>query len=227
VDGVTDHGVDPDTDDALPDDDADVIELYDGAWPVALAGVTESVVTTLGPNDRWNVAALGLHAPEEGVSPGDTTAVEAVTWGNTRTRRNFHRREEGVVQFVSDPRDFVDAALTTREEPTPVLDSTDAWVRVSAESVDEGTDGDTDWERWRLRPLRGVVRRTRPFTINRAFYAVIDATVAASRLDVPAYDTATLLDRLSYFSEVVERCGGAAEREAFARLDRETGWREA
>ena len=228
---MTDHGVDPDADDALPDADADVVESYDGAWPVALAGVTESVVTTLGPNDRWNVAALGLHAPEGGVSPGEAdadtdAAVEAVTWGNTRTRRNFHRRAAGVVQFVADPRDFVDAALTVREESTPVLDSADAWVRVSVESVDEGTDGDTDWERWRLHPEAGAVRRARPFTINRALYAVVDATVAASRLDVPAYDTAALLDRLSYFAEVVDRCGGPAEREAFERLERETGWRE-
>jgi hypothetical protein len=29
-------------------------------WPVDLTGVVESVVTTLGPNDRCTVAALGL-----------------------------------------------------------------------------------------------------------------------------------------------------------------------
>ena len=27
------------------------------AWPVGLRGVTESIVTTYGPNDRWNAAA--------------------------------------------------------------------------------------------------------------------------------------------------------------------------
>jgi hypothetical protein len=182
-------------------------------------------VPTLGPNDRWNVAALGLHAPDGGVTPGTSTPVEAVTWGRTRTRGNFHRRGGGVVQFVSDPRDFVDAALTVREEDDPVLDSADAWARLSAESVDTGVEGDTRWERWRLTPETGVVRRRRPFTINRAFYAVVDATVAASRLDVPDYDTDALLDRLAYFASVVDRCGGAAEREAFERLDRETGWR--
>jgi hypothetical protein len=199
---------------------------YPDAWPVALDGVTESVVTTLGPNDRWNVAALGLHAPEGGLSAGDDDPVEAVTWGNTRTRRNFHRQGGGVVQFVADPRTFVDAALTVREEADPVLDTADAWVRVTADRIDEGREGDTRWERWRLVPVDGAVRRRRPFTVNRGFYAVVDATVAASRLDVPAYDTERLLDRLAYFADVVERCGGAAEREAFARVDRETGWRD-
>jgi hypothetical protein len=195
------------------------------AWPVALDGVTESVVTTLGPNGLWNVAALGLHAPDGGVRAGDDEPLEAVTWGNTRTRRNFHRQGEGVVQFVADARDFVDAALTIREEEEPVLDSADAWVRVAAEPVDEGCEGGTRWERWRLTPAENGVRRTRPFTINRGFYAVVDATVAASRLDVPDYDTGELLDRLAYFERVVERCGGAREHEAFARLSEATDWR--
>ena len=196
------------------------------AWPVSLDGVVESVVTTLGPNDRWNVAALGLHAPDGGLDAGASTPAEAVTWGNTRTRRNFHRRGEGVVQFVSDPRDFVDAALTIREESTPVLDSADAWVRVSVEQLDAGEEGGTQWERWRLTPEEGSVRATRPFTIDRAFAAVVDATVAASRLDVPDYDTDRLLDRLAYDASVVDRCGGRRAREAFATLERETGWRE-
>jgi hypothetical protein len=183
-------------------------------------------VTTLGPNDLWNVAALGLHAPEGGLAAGAGGAVEAVTWGNTRTRRNFHRQGGGVVQFVTDPREFVDAALTIREEPEPVLESADAWARVAVDRIDEGVEDGTQWERWRLVPEAGAVRQQRPFTINRAFYAVVDATVAASRLDVPGYDTERLLDRLAYFAETVDACGGAAERAAFERIDRETGWRE-
>jgi hypothetical protein len=35
----------------------------DAAWPVDLRGVTETVTTTLGPNGRWNAAALGVRAP--------------------------------------------------------------------------------------------------------------------------------------------------------------------
>jgi hypothetical protein len=189
-------------------------------WPVRLRGVTESVVTTLGPNDRWNVAALGLHAPD-----GDGP-VTARTWGNTRTRRNFHREGGGVVQFTVDPRDFVAAALTVTERPDPVLASADAWVRVSATPVDDGESGGTDWEDWELRPVESEVRTRRVPTTNRGYNAVVEATVAASRLEVPAYDTATLLDRLARQEELVERCGGPAEREAFDRLSDVTAWRE-
>lgn len=200
-----------------PENDAD--------WPVELRGVTESVITTLGPNGLWNVAALGLHA-------GDP--VTARTYGNTRTRRNFDRQGGGVVQFVTDPRVFVDAALSIREEERPVLDSADAWVEVDAEQVGSwvegggaGADGDEGItiREWELTPVESAVCAECVPTINRGFGAVIEATVAASRVEVPGFDTAALLDRLAFFADVVERCGGPQEREAFARIDEYTGWR--
>ncbi|PSP63612.1 DUF447 domain-containing protein [Halobacteriales archaeon QH_8_67_27] len=157
-------------------------------WPVDLTGVVESVVTTLGPNERWNVAALGLHAG---------APVTAKTYGRTRTWRNFRERGGGYVQFTRDPVDFVDAALAVREVDEPVL-------------------GSATWE---LEPVdSGVERRVVP-TTNRGFYAVVEATVAASRLDVDAYDTQTLLDRLAYFEGVVETSGGDRERAAFERIE--------
>jgi hypothetical protein len=179
-------------------------------WPVELRGVTESVVTTLGPNDRWNVAALGLEAPE-----GDEP-VRARTWGRTRTWRNFTERGEGYVQFTVDAVDFAEAAMTIREEEEPVLSGVDAWARVTAEEREHGTEDGTQWVEWALTPVESAVERRRVPTTNRGYYAVVEATVAASRLDVPAYDTETLHERIDYFEAVVERCGGDREQEAFA-----------
>jgi hypothetical protein len=211
--------------------------------------VTESVVTTLGPNGRWNAAALGLHTPRarphgraderdrdhhpDDESTGDdlsperpaTTPVTARTWGRTRTWRNFRAEGAGVVQFVTDPRTFVDAALSIRESPDPVLEDAAAWVAVDVRELDAGESGGTDWVEWALDPGRGCVRRTRAQTIDRGFAAVVEATVAASRLDVPTYDTDTLLERLSYFAEVAATCGGPRVREAMARVDEYADWR--
>ena len=209
-------------DDPVPSDDRPDTD----DWPLPLRGVTESVVTTLGPNDLWNVAALGLHAPEGSAAPTRDDPVTATTWGNTRTRRNFHRQGGGVIQFVSDPRTFVDAALTIYEVEESVLPETHAWVEVRAEQVDAGKDGDTRWERWQLHPTEAAVTDPVIPRINRGFAAVVEATVAASRLDVPAYDTENLLARLRWLADVVDRCGGRPEREAFATLDAETGWRK-
>jgi len=200
---MTDAGWEPETE---PPDD----------WPVPLRGVTESIVATKGPNDLWNVAALGLHA-------GDP--VTARTYGNTRTRRNFERQGGGVVQFVADPRTFVDAALSIREEPEPVLPSADAWVEVTAEQVGAEAEAGTTIREWELSPRDSAVLRERPTTTNRAVGAVVEATVAASRLDTPGFEESELLDRLAFFADVVERCGGTREREAMGRIAEYTGWR--
>ncbi|MFB6165569.1 MAG: DUF447 domain-containing protein, partial [Haloarculaceae archaeon] len=152
-------------------------------------------------------------------------SVTARTWGRTRTRRNFAERGTGYVQFTRDPVDFVEAALAVREEPEPVLDSADAWARVSVKRLDEGRDGDTEWVEWALRPTENVVVRERVPTTNRGHAAVIEATVAASRLDVPAYDRAELDSRLEYFADVAATCGGERERAAMARLRELCHWR--
>lgn len=178
-------------------------------WPVELRGVTESIVTTLGPNDRWNVAALGLFS-------GDP--VTARTWGKTRTWRNFTEQGGGYVQFVSDPLDFVDAACSIREEDDPILPSADAWAHIEVEATETGSEGGTEWADWELVPVESAVERRTVSTTNRGYYAVIEATVAVSRLDVPGYDTGTLRDRIEYLEGVVEGCGGPRELAAFDRL---------
>lgn len=186
--------------------------MSDTEWPVELAGVTESVVTTLGPNELWNVAALGVHAPD---SDGPVTAT---TWGRTRTWRNFRERGGGYVQFTRDPVDFAEAALSIREEADPVLDSADAWVRVDVEGVAEGEDGGTQWVEWALHHRESVVENRVVPTTDRGHAAVIEATVAASRLDVPAYDRETMLDRLAYFESVVATAGSEREQAAYDRI---------
>jgi hypothetical protein len=181
-------------------------------WPVDRDGVVETVVTTLGPKDRWNVAALGV----EGLD--STGPARARTWGRTRTWRNFRERASGYVQFTRDPLDFVDAALAVREEDEPILDSADAWVEVRVEAVATGEDGGTMWTDWNLTPADSGVEEEVVPTTNRGHAAVIEATVAASRLDVDAYDTDALRRRLDYFERVVERAGGERERAAIQRV---------
>ncbi len=195
-------------------------------WPdaVRLGGVTESVVTTLGPNDRWNLAALGLRAP--GMDEGGGERVTARTWGRTRTWRNFRERGAGVVQFVPDPRVFVDAALSVTEQDDPVAEGAAAWVRVEVTELDSGEEGGIEWVDWALSPVEHEVLTTDVPTFNRGYGAVVEATVAVSRLDVPGYDREELLSRLRWLESVVERAGGPEEREAYERVREyaDAGW---
>jgi hypothetical protein len=192
-----------------PEDDAPP------GWPVPLRGVTESVIATKGPNGLWNLAALGLHA-------GDP--VTARTYGNTRTRRNLERRGGGVVQFVADPRTFVDAALSIREGSESVLPSAGAWVEVDATRLGSREEAGTTIREWELTPGESEVVREGATTINRGFGAVIEATVAASRLGVSGFDDDELRARLDHLADVVERCGGGREREAIDRIATHADW---
>ncbi|MFC7167701.1 DUF447 domain-containing protein [Halospeciosus flavus] len=196
----------------------------DGAdkWPLDLEGVTETVVTTRGPNGRWNAAALGVHAPtsEEGAAP------TARTFGNTRTRRNFAREAGGYVHFTDDPLLFVEAALSVREQDDPVLPETGAWVRVDVERVDAETSDGTRVETWSLDAAESAVVEEQVPRFDRGRAAVVEATVAASRLDVPAFDTETLHERLDFFGETARTCGGARVHEALDRLQELVSWRD-
>lgn len=179
-------------------------------WPVELRGLTESVVTTPVPGEGWALAALGLR-------PGDP--VTARTWGATRTRTNLDREGRGFVQFTRDPVVFVEAALAAATVDEPVLDAAAAWAEVSAERLDAGSDAGTDWVDWALHPVESArVRQSVP-TIERGGNAVVEATIAASRLDVPGYDDTALRERLARHRAIVERCGSPRDREAMARLD--------
>jgi hypothetical protein len=184
-------------------------------WPFALRGVTETVVTTRGPRGRWNAAALGLKAGPP---------VSARTWGRTRTRRNFERREEGYINFINDPGVFVEAALGISEHDQPILDAAGAWVRVGVDRQNEGTEAGTEWVEWVLEPREADVTATEVPHFHRGRAAVVEATVAASRLDVSAYDREILVDRLDYLADVVETCGGDAEKRAMRQVVALSGW---
>ena len=187
------------------------------SWPVEFerGEIIEAIVTTREPTGTWNVAALGLRA-------GDP--VTSRTWGDTRTRRNFEREGAGYVQFTRDPVDFVEAALSIREESDPVLDSADAWVQTAVERIDTGVNEGTRWWEWAHEPVEVGIDQRVVSTTNRGYNAVIEATVAASRLEVDAYEEAVLRDRLVYLESVVERCGGSRTCEAFDRLRVLSGW---
>lgn len=176
-------------------------------WPTPLEGVTETVVTTLTPSGGWNAAALGLH----GGSP-----VTARTWGQTRTRVAFERDGTGVIQFTTDSLTFVRAALTIHEVEEPVLAAADAWVWVEATRTASGSSAGTEWVEWRLDPLASRVRRRRVAGIRRARGAVVEASVAASRLDVEGFDRSELLATIERCGEVVERTGDARDRQAMS-----------
>lgn len=198
-------------------------------WPASIAGVTETIVATKGPNGRWNQAALGIApsgAKGDAVEQGSNDAVSAHTYGRTRTRQNLAAGREAIVQFTRDPLDFVEAALGRFETDAPILSSADAWTRISATEGPSTDDHDTEVVEWSLEPIESGVRERHVPTMNRGRAAVIEATVPASRLGVEGYDDRERLQRLSSLADVVEAAGDERSRAAFERIDEHVGWRD-
>lgn len=178
----------------------------EATWPIETDALVESVTTTTQPDGSWAVAALGIRPAEDGRT--------ARTWGRTRTSRNLSRTGRAHVQFVTDPVVFARAALEPWSRDEPLLPEAAACVEVEATRIETGRDGGTAWTDWSLRPVRSEVRERAVPAPSRGVAAVIEMTIAASRLDVRAYDSDRLHERLSYHAEVARRCGGTAEREA-------------
>ncbi|AGM99994.1 hypothetical protein L593_00200 [Salinarchaeum sp. Harcht-Bsk1] len=198
-------------------------------WPARLAGVTETVIATKGPNDHWNQAALGISPTggnDEEIPAGATTAATARSYGRTRTRRNLDAGRDAYVQFTTDPVDFVEAALTTFETDEPILERSAAWTRIECEERKRTVDRGTEIVTWTLEPVESGVRTRSVPTANRARAAVIEATVPASRLDVDGYDEADLLARLESLASVVDATGDARTLAAFDSIDEYVGWRD-
>lgn len=175
-------------------------------WPTQYPGILETVTTTEEPSGRWNVAALGV--------AGTDGHRVARTWGRTRTRRNLERTGEAVVNLVLDPVVFAKAALTETSRSDPTLPEADAWIEVDADRIGTGREDGTSWADWRLSPRTSTIRNRRVPTPTRGFGAVVELTIAVSRLDVASYDREELEDRISYFAAVARRCGGPRERAA-------------
>lgn len=184
-------------------------------WPVAFNGVTETIVATPNDDGGWNQAAFGVHA-------GDPPWGRS--WGETTTHRNLTRAGTGVMQFPTDPIAVVEAALGTYVTDGPVLTTAAAWVSVEATVRDRGTEDGTTWTEWVLTPgNHGIRERTVP-TLRRARTAVIEAAVAASRLDVDAYDHGRLKAVLNRAAATVDRTGTERERAAVDRIATLTDW---
>ena len=179
-------------------------------WPFRYDGIVESVASTRQPDTTWNIAALGVY-------PGKNE-ICATTWDRTRTRRNLEASGKCFIQVTSDPVVFARAALETWTRSKPVLPEAAAWVEAEANRIDSGFDGETEWVEWSLTPEFATINERQVPIPTRGRAAVIEMTVAASRLGNDAFEDEPLRDRLDYFAGVAEKCGGEAERRAVERI---------
>ncbi|MDR7420566.1 MAG: DUF447 family protein [Armatimonadota bacterium] len=175
--------------------------------------ILETVVSTMGLNGEIRFAPMGV----EWTPP----ILIVRPYRDTATCRNLHARRQGVVNITDNVLTFARTALS--REPVP-------WVRATSVSGGILADACAAYEVEVVEVLPSEPRETfrcrivcsrqyRPFLgFNRARHAVIEATIAATRLPwLPPAQVRAELDRCG---ALVDKTGGEQEREALALIRR-------
>jgi uncharacterized protein len=177
----------------------------------------ETVVTTTGSDGAVNCGAMGVRW-------GDP---EIVFWPfhATRTFKNLCFRGEAVVHLTDDVLLFVQAALGHPRPPMHaaravagfVISDANSWREVVVTEISPSEDGMAR-SRVRARVVASDTGTRPPLGLCRARHAVVEASIVASRLRW--LDAEGVSSELARLQELVDKTGGACEREAMAYVRR-------
>jgi len=177
-------------------------------------GISEVIATTR--NGQPNAAPMGV------INRG---SLYIVVYKDSHTFLNVKKNRQLVANFVADPLLYVKTAFEdldldffSPDEKAPVLKAAYAWVEFACSILEKPTQKSAIVE---LKPVRSVVLQRPIIPVNRAFCAVLEATIHATRyqaLEDPAY-----LERMTHCEGIVRKCGGRRELEAFELLKKYLG----
>jgi len=174
--------------------------------------ILETLVSTLDADGRPNVAPMGI-----------TLAGETITlrpFRGAATWRNLEATRCGVVHFTDNVLLFARCALTTEVPPHRpaaavrgvVLEDAAHWREFAVDS------SDLEGDRATFRARVVASGRQRDLMIfNRAHHAVVEATILATRVHLTG--AGPVLAEIARLRPLVEKTGGAREREAFAFVE--------
>ncbi len=177
--------------------------------------ILEGVVTTVSPEGTVNVAPMGPLVPADG--PLERFSLRP--FRTARTYANLKAHGEGVLHVTDDVLLLARAALGPVEAPLQPATHVRGWVlRDSCRYYEfrvTACDDRQERARFEVEVVHaGWVRDF--FGFNRAKHAVLEAAILATRLELlPLADVEAEFRK---FAVVVEKTGGAPEREALALL---------
>ncbi len=172
-------------------------------------GISEVIFTTMSPQGLPNAAPIGLHRE------GDRLFARIY---NSKTLDNILSRPMVAANIVDDPLLFVRSSLSEIEKEGfefvdgfPVIKGAPGWIIFECKCKKGKKISVVE-----LSPIHGkiITRKIQP--VNRGFNAVIEAAIHATRYVV--LKEQTYLDRIKYYDTVVQKCGGAREKEAMRIL---------
>ena len=181
--------------------------------------ILEGIVTSLGPDNRLNIAPMG---PE--IDPGlDMERFVLRPFRTSTTYANLKERGEGVLHITDDVLLLAQTAIGARIDPQPVtlpasairgviLADSCRYFEFRVIELDDRTE--------RARMVVETVGHGRHrdfFGFNRAKHAVLEAAVLATRTAwLPLVD---LLEEFGKLEAIVQKTGGPSEHTAFRILN--------
>ncbi len=174
-----------------------------------LDGISEVIATTRSDSNVPNAAPIGI------IRNHDRLCMKL--FSGSHTRQNAVRTGKIVANIIRDlvmyvECTFKDPGPETFEYPGdmdyPVLKRANAWILFECIQ--------SKGNMFELTPVRGVIRDKPMICINRGANSVIEALVHATRYRLNG--DARYLDLIRHYDNIVQRCGGSAEKEAIARL---------
>jgi hypothetical protein len=182
--------------------------------------IVEGILTTADPDGGMHLAAMGPWVEDGERESGRITRLVLKPFATSHTAANLARVPAGVFHLTDDV--LLLAQIVAGSPATPasrpaehvpgrvLVDACRAWEFV----IDQKDDS-----RERIELTARVVARHegRPFTgFNRAAHAVVEAAILVTRLHL--LDPADVRGQFAALKPLVEKTGGAREREAFAIL---------
>lgn len=177
-----------------------------------LEGINETIITTISLNGKFNAAPIGIIR--------QNGKLKIRIYNESHTCTNIQDTGLLAANMVDDPVLFVQSALAELDDKMfetipiekygdfPVLAQASAWLFFKA-----------DYEKGsklilaELYPIMGEVRNSGIKTINRGFYAVIEATIYATRYIV--FKDEKYLRNIKTYKYIINKCGGTREKEAY------------
>jgi hypothetical protein len=172
-------------------------------------GISEVIATT--HNGGPNAAPMGI------INRG---SLYVAIYKDSHTFMNVQKNHQLVANFVADPVLYVRSAFEDldpdyflMDKEALVLKEAYAWVEFECSIRERPAQKSAIVE---LQPVRSVILQRPIISISRAFCAVLEATIHATRYKL--LKDAACLQLIDDYEHIVRKCGGKREFEAFELL---------
>jgi len=176
--------------------------------------IIEGILTTLNPDGRPNIAAMGATLDIQQIGrDGLWAGFELKPFGSSRTYQNLKRHPEGVFHLVDDAELLARAALSEAENARiEKAAAVEGWVLSDSVRAYEFQLKSADWSETRAHLKAGVIHshQFRQWSgWNRAQHAVLELTIMATRVKwLPRVEIQMQLQALK---PLIEKTAGPSE----------------